>query len=776
MNPEPRYPNLTALLCTALFVLVLCFPMFTGHFLIGPDSDQLAGGYAFRAFFTQYVHAHGAIPQWDPYIFGGLPFIAAPHGDTFYPIVLLRLFLPTDLAMNASFLLHLVLAGFFMYVFLRGFGLPWIAAVAGGIGYQLTGQIASLVNSGHDGKIIVSALLPLTLWALTRWMRDGRWAGVGMLALCVGGAILSPQLQMAYYLMLAAGLFALYLAFLDPERPAPRLAVLRLAGSLGGVMLGGALAGVLLLPFLQYIPYSPRSDAGVSSGWLHATSWAMPPEELLDTLVPQFTGLRDLYSGRNFFKQHTEYLGVVMLILATIGVTQTHRTRLRWALLGLGVFFLTFALAGATPFFRIWYALLPMVSKARAHSMAFYLVAFVVAAWAAFGVERILERKVNPRALIAWLIGLGVLALLGLSGVLSNVARGLADPAKVENVTANRDALMLGTLRVVAFGLGILGLVFAWGKARLKPVPFAVLLFGLIGADLFTVDRGFFVYSPRAATLFAPDPITARIAQTPPPYRVLDGSYGVSTLMAYDIPQVLGYHGTQMNRYDELLGGKNTNYRNLPYLQLWRLLGVRYVIKGDTARLPGYHQVLGPVMTTPGRPAFLLEADTVPPYARVIPVAAKLPDEQIVPTLLDSRLDYDRVVLLDQEQPVNPPALSALPPPSAAKAAVSHWEPGRMTLTLDPAPPAPSYVLIAENWYLDWHATVDGHPAPAYRGDYAFLTVPVPAGAKQVELVFDSARYRTGKWLSFLAAIVVLGIFATPPLLRRRGGGAPSHA
>ncbi|MGH7606993.1 MAG: hypothetical protein ACREME_06605, partial [Gemmatimonadales bacterium] len=481
MSYQPRHPHLAALAWTTLFVLLLTYPMFGGQFLIGPDSDQFIGGYAFRTFWTEQVRAHFAIPQWNPYIFGGLPFVAATHGDTFHPIVLLRLILPTDGAMNASFLIHLVLAGFFTYLFLRGLGLPWIAAVAGGIAYQLTGQVASLVNSGHDGKIIVSSLLPLALWGLTRWMREGRLAGAGTLALSVALAIFSPQLQTAYYLLLASGLFALYLAFLDPERAARPLAVRRLAGALGAVILGAVTASIQVLPFLEYIPYSSRATGGESSGWAHATSWAMPPEELLNTLLPQFSGLRDLYSGRNFFKHHTEYLGVGTLILASIGLTQTVRGRMRWAFVGLALFFLSFALAGATPLFWVWYTVLPMVAKARAHSMAFYIVAFAVAVWAAFGVEHMLRREGRIRGLVGWSIALAVMLVLALTGVLSSIARAVGDPEKIGAIEANRTALVWGALRVAAFGAAVLGLIWAWGRQKIQVVPFAAVLFALVG-------------------------------------------------------------------------------------------------------------------------------------------------------------------------------------------------------------------------------------------------------------------------------------------------------
>ena len=89
-------------------------------------------GYAFRSFGAEFFRAHHRIPEWNPYLFGGLPFIAAQHGDVFYPTAWLRWFLPTGTAMNIGFALHIVLAGVAMYALLRAFRLGWAAAVTGG--------------------------------------------------------------------------------------------------------------------------------------------------------------------------------------------------------------------------------------------------------------------------------------------------------------------------------------------------------------------------------------------------------------------------------------------------------------------------------------------------------------------------------------------------------------------------------------------------------------------------------------------------------------------
>ena len=120
--------------------------------------------------------------------------------------------------------------------------------------------------------------------------------------------------------------------------------------------------------------------------------------------------------------------------------------------------------------------------------------------------------------------------------------------------------------------------------------------------------------------------------------------YQGSYLMAHDIQTMLGYHGNEIRFYDELLGGKG-QWRNAGSPNLLDLLAVRYLLLPQAQAVPGFHQVLGPVTTTPGGPGVLLERDTVPPYVRVVPGAAKLPEDQVVPTVVDPRFPLNAVAL-----------------------------------------------------------------------------------------------------------------------------------
>jgi len=118
----PRFAGGWAALVFVLATLTLAYPALGGGFLVWVRSDQYIAGYAFREFAAASLKAGHGFPQWNPYLFGGLPFVAAMHGDVFYPTFLLRMILPTDQAMTWSFAIHLSLAGFFTYRFLRAWG------------------------------------------------------------------------------------------------------------------------------------------------------------------------------------------------------------------------------------------------------------------------------------------------------------------------------------------------------------------------------------------------------------------------------------------------------------------------------------------------------------------------------------------------------------------------------------------------------------------------------------------------------------------------------
>jgi len=97
-------------------------------------------------------------------------------------------------------------------------------------------------------------------------------------------------------------------------------------------------------------------------------------------------------------------------------------------------------------------------------------------------------------------------------------------------------------------------------------------------------------------------------------------------------------------------------------------------------------------------------------------------------------------------------------------------------VTIDVDTPGPTLLRLADEWYPDWTARVDGRRTPVLRADYLLRAVFVPAGRHTVVFRYESAAVRRGLHVTLLSLVVVLAAFA---ISRFRGprpaGPAPSR-
>ena len=245
--------------------------------------------------------------------------------------------------------------------------------------------------------------------------------------------------------------------------------------------------------------------------------------------------------------------------------------------------------------------------------------------------------------------------------------------------------------------------------------------------------------------------------------------------MADGIAQWYGHHGNELHSFDVVNArrGVSLSFENAGHPKLLDLYAIRYLIVpggmvGDS--IPGFDFVFRDVTASTGMPVSLIERDDPTPYARVVPSGVMVPEAEVIPALLNERVPLDRVVVFSDQLDFQFPAIDSLPPPATAVASFAEWRPGYMRIELSEPAQENSFLVIAENWYKDWSATVDEQPAPTLQGNGSLLTVPLSAGARNVELLFESKEFQRGKWLTFLSLIVVFGGCVVPPVWRRRSG------
>ena len=351
----------------------------------------------------------------------------------------------------------------------------------------------------------------------------------------------------------------------------------------------------------------------------------------------------------------------MVVVLAALGRGDRSRWRTVQALGAIAVLFLLVAFGGHTPFYGLWYEVMPMMKKVRAPGMAFFLVALPVAVFAGFGTDRLLRGEVPRRALIAPLSVLGGLALFGVAGVLQSLGTLFAAPEQAARLAANAGALQAGALRllfVVLMGGGraVGGVARASPRRGWPPRRWLSSWSAICGASTGCSS----ISAEPASELFRDDAVTSRLGQDREPFRVLDvGVYQGSYLMAHDIQTMLGYHGNEIRFYDELLGGKG-QWRYAGNPNLIDLLGVRYLLLPEAQAGAGISPGAGSRDDHAGyarRPARAGHDTALRPGR--CPAPPSCPRTRCVPTVIDPRFPFERDRPLSRHGGVSPSRFAA---------------------------------------------------------------------------------------------------------------------
>ncbi|HSD83774.1 MAG TPA: hypothetical protein VLG46_07950, partial [Anaerolineae bacterium] len=162
--------------------------------------------YPWQHLAAEYYHA-GQLPLWNPLVGSGAPLAANLQTGAFYPLNFLYLLLPTEYAMGYTAILHVILAGLFMYAYLRTMKLAPLAAVIGALAFELNGFL--IARAGFLSMTAAVPWLAAWLWRTEKIVVSGqlsavsgRWLVVSnalWLALAVGLGVLAGHAQTAVY-------------------------------------------------------------------------------------------------------------------------------------------------------------------------------------------------------------------------------------------------------------------------------------------------------------------------------------------------------------------------------------------------------------------------------------------------------------------------------------------------------------------------------------------------------------------------------------------------
>ncbi len=718
-------------------VLAFLWPLMTPdakHRRSYPAGDFYDQFHAFASYKHDRLWA-GEIPLWNPYTFGGHPFLADVQAAVFYPISLLVILLsgrgpfsPWWLEIEA--IVHYGLAALFTYLLFRrlttrmGGGVPSppsdrhrtrpqrTAAILSALAFTLGGYLTSYPPL-QLAILETQVWLPLILLLLDIGLTERRWGAVVGAGVAWGMALLAGHPQSAMYVFYCALPYGVFRSLTGRGMPPaqglwPRVRWFAIA-HLTWIGIGAALAAVHLLPAAEFMRLSVRASATYDElagglGWGDLAQYVLPGT--VTHWSPVYVGLLPL---------------VLALAACIVWVARRGRSKgaeptvdpggvLFWAALAL--LSLTLALGRNTPLYRLFYLAVPGFDLFRSQERAIYLTSFAVAVLAGYGwcdLWSLLGSRLRPRW--QW------------------------------------------TTAAVAVGLVWVDLWCANGAINLVPGRAEDQLYDTSWLRSALADGG------SVGEEYSPPPIRlVRVANE----WGLPGNYGC-------VLGVQDLYGASPLR----LEAHKTMADTVPHWRLWQLFGVRYVVTWERD-LPGpvaAHRVamLGQEWAKNTVYVHRLEADSPrmgggvpsPPSDRawLVGQARRVTDAEALTILADPAFDPYAEVLLAEAA-----SEAEIAQVADAKGQVWRANPGAVQVEYKPerisvqaALSAPGWLVMGEWSYPGWQVFVDGRRQTVYRADYALRAVPLAAGTHQVVFRYRPASFYLGSAVSAVALLLCAG-------------------
>ena len=780
-----------AVLLGLLTVLFFHELVFSGKTFVSPDTTAPVG---FVRMGEQSLYRDHVYPLWNPYVFLGMPsFASGAYNPLIYPpdwpLALVNQVVP--LPDMTWMLLYYFLGGLFLFLLARELGARPEGALLAAAAFVFAPNLVAVGSHGHGSQLVDSAYLPLMLWLAVRWLRRGGLHHLAWLALAGGFQLLRAHVQICFYTWIAIGLYVVveWLAALLKRRADLQPLTLRVLGIGVAAGLAFGLAGFYNLPLHDYARWSIRGGAaGGGVGMDYATAWSLAPYELPSVLVPGWVGFggSTYWGGMPFTDYPNAYLGVVAVLLAIPAFLAGGAPRV-FALV-LGVFALLVSFGRYFPVYGFLYDHLPLFNKFRVPVMVIILFQLAVALGTAWGWSAILpggdpkgsEPRVRARRVGNLLIVLaGLLALVLVAGVMG---QGLWREAYVKLAVAHKAGMSLGSMRGAqtysaedaglawqgfisdlgrACLLGLLAVGVAW-FARRGRLPALVATAGVLLILLFELwPVSARVMGPtvgdvtRREIVSGRDDVIEAFEHAGPPgtFRILTPNDPLTSRFAgFGIASLGGMHAAKPRLFQDFADLQlQTN------LDWMRLLNVRYILfEEPLAGPPPYLRLVhqGTALIYENLLA-LPRATLVSRYAVVQPAKA------ILDSVRTSARDMAEFTYLEQD-----PRL-ALGPIEGGRVRITSYRLNDVTLEVET--PGPALLRLADLWYPDWTARVDGKLTPILKADYLLRAVYVPAGRHRIEFRFESPAVMRGLLLSLLSLAVILAAFAVSWSRRPKG-------
>jgi len=768
--------------------LLLIGVLFFAQLLFSGESinatDILTQQYFWNVFIKENLFTDPCFQTWMPYINGGTPF-SGGLDLIFRPLMLLPLLIfPVHVATSYEMVSYFLLMGIGMFCYLRELRLSRRSAFLGGLFLMLNGELVTLINAGHVNKLGAIFPLPFVFWALERALTQRKLKPFLVTAAVLGFAFWQGHVQVSYYICIAVAIYAVTRALIIWRQERTFTPVLKLT-AFSGVMVVVFLL-LIAFHFLPMLSFAKVSDRAEGVDYEFATSWSLPPEEILTYFAPGLFGLRRLntdddepsvkavqYWGRAPFMQTARYFGLIpvaFIIIALCGVRNKHILTLTI----LALIVLAMGLGKYNPAYRLLYDHAPGFNQFRVPQMIMFVFAFATSSLSAFGVEW-LFRDWTPRKArqlrIGLLVGGGALLLtwlliLALPFLQTRIVEQFRDMFYSREATDElahaRFQNLINSLAWFSFFLSATLAAFGMRlETRIETRWIMAAMLAVYLFDIWMFDEKFIDTVPIENSVYVAENDAIRyMKENPGLYRVLPAlnepmTYAVQNkFVLHHLYSVGGYEAVGVQYYNDYMDN----------MALWTplidLLNIKYIILPKGATLDEQPvkvgDVIEPYKVVMDADALLLENLNVMPRAYPVHNAfIASSKEEAFEILLHPQVDFREFAVLE-ENPTEQMAQDNVPS-AASRLEITQYQ--TRTIRLNATMATDGLVVLNEKYYDGWKAFVDGKSAKIYKANYTTQAIVAPKGEHEIVFRFEPRQARFGLWVTTLTCIGLIGVF-----------------
>lgn len=715
--------------------------LFTSEYVISADNHDTQNLFFYMQDLAQEGLRHGEIIKWNPYMFGGMPFLGESQQLQFYPIRWILCILPTAQMINWYYFLHIWLMGATMYCWMRFRGLCPMSALVAGTAIMLSGTFYLHQMAGH--MVMGSyAWAPVVFLAIDGWLRQRNPWWIILAAAAAAMQIFTGFIQIFYFTALYSGLYSLFNLF-KHKRP---------------VMTAIGLAAIypiaLMLSAVQFLPSVGATIEGVRShGITFDNPMGVPPENLLLILAPWLYGGGpgiDFWGRVAGIHEVLLFSGCGAMFLAAISFYPASWSE-RIKRLVLILVPLVIAMGSFTPLYKLAYDYIPLYSLFRSVFRVGFISGVFVAFSAAEGLNYIIEQRRVPRGVIATFAVLGVVMFIAGATITSGdgswfhtlIRKINAPPLHYHQAaldSADKLAAAIQGASISCFTSGFwmilfaaLGLIARKSIARLL-IPacciIELVMFAMPSAKSFPIQKT----KDEALSLF--------LRQNPGDYRSVFGFN--CQYMGLKAEALWGTNATLMRRYAELVYhsqgydpdkvSMDINIRKTA--RTWDLLRIKYVMT-RTQTGTGMQQIGNPF------PRFFIAGKYRVMHDR----------NSILATLESPIFDLKNEVVLESDPGV--PSIDA-PITSQIDIIESTTDKWVINVSLD----KPGILVMTDSYSNGWRAIgLNQSGQNNYKvlpADYALRGIPLQAGTHKIKIEYIPWGYYPGMILTIVTLLIII--------------------